>query len=195
MKQLNDSIYNWPNLVSSLRILMAPVMIYLAFSQQPHWFIAVLLFSEFTDVLDGYLARRLNQVTELGSRLDSWGDFVTYTTLAISAWILWPDIVLQELYYFAAIIYSFTLPVIIGLIKFRAVVSYHTWSVKAAVAVTIVGYILLFSGLMEWPFRLAAVLCVYAALEETFITLIVRQPHVDVRSFWQALQLRRLDHG
>lgn len=184
-------IYNLPNLVSCARIFLSPVLFFLAFNQSPLTFIAVLIFSEFTDVLDGYLARRLNQITELGSRLDSWGDFTIYSTIAVCAWILWPDIVHRELIYFLIIILCFTLPVVVGLLKFRMLAGYHTWSVKLAVAVTVLAYILLFTGLLDWPFRVAAFVCLWAALEEVAITLLMPRYHADVRSVWKALEYRK----
>ena len=188
MIQKREDIYNLPNLVSLIRILMAPVLFYFAITQQPYWFIGTLLFAEFTDVLDGFLARTLNQITEMGSHLDSWGDFVIYATIAICAWILWPDILQRELLYFFIIVFSFTIPVIIGFIKFRQFTSYHTLSVKLAVFVTVIAYILIFTGLLDWPFRIAAMLCLYAAIEEIAITLLIHHEHVDVRSVWQALK-------
>ena len=191
MTHEKEKIVNLPNLVSFVRILMAPVLFYLAFTQQPNWFIGVLLFAEFTDVLDGFLARTLNQITKMGSHLDSWGDFVIYTTIAICAWILWPDILQREILYFIIIVLCFTLPALIGFIKFHRFTSYHTWSVKLAVVVTIISYILLFTGLLDWPFRIAAVFCLYAALEEIAITLLTHHEHVDVRTVWQAVRYHR----
>lgn len=183
-----------PNIVSSIRILMAPVLLYLAVLQQPAIFLALVVFTTFTDVLDGFLARRLNQITELGARLDSWGDFTIYSVLAISAWILWPDIVMQERIYVLVIVASFTLPVLVGLIKFRTLTSYHTWSVKIAVAVTIIGYLLLFSGILAWPFKLAAVCCTYAAIEQIMITVVTRDEKVvDIRTLWQALRENKIE--
>jgi CDP-diacylglycerol--glycerol-3-phosphate 3-phosphatidyltransferase len=191
MKHEKEQIINLPNLVSFIRILMAPVLFYFALTQQPYWFIGVLLFAEFTDVLDGFLARTLNQITEMGSHLDSWGDFIIYSTIAVCAWILWPDIAQRERFYFFIIVLSFTLPALVGFIKFHRFTSYHTWSVKLAVAVTVIAYILLFSGLLDWPFRLAALLCLYAAIEEVAITLLIRHEHVDVKTVWQAIKYSR----
>ena len=191
MKETKEEIFNLPNLVSLIRILMAPVLLYFAITQQPYWFIGVLLFAEFTDVLDGFLARTLNQITKMGSHLDSWGDFVIYTTMAICAWILWPDILQRELLYFIIIVLSFTLPSLIGFIKFQQFTSYHTWGVKLAVFVTVVAYLLVFTGLLDWPLRVAAVFCLYAAIEEIAITLLIHHEHVDVRSVWQALKYNR----
>jgi cardiolipin synthase len=193
MRFSNRDIYNLPNFVSFVRILMAPVLFYFAFSQQPIWFLAALMFSGFTDVLDGFLARMLNQITDMGSRLDSWGDFTIYTTMAICAWILWPEIIREELVSYVVIVISFTSPVIVGLIKFRTITSYHTWTVKIAVVVTFVGYILLFAGWLDWPFRVAAVFCIIAALEEIAITLLIHHEHVDVRTVWAALKYNKED--
>jgi len=191
MNHTKDQIVNLPNLVSFVRILLAPGLFYFALTQQPYWFIGLFLFAEFTDVLDGFLARTLNQITKMGSHLDSWGDFVIYTTIAICAWILWPEIAQREIIYFIIIVFSFTLPAVVGVLKFHAFTSYHTWSVKVAVVVTVISYILLFTGLLDWPFRVAAFICLYAAIEEIIITLLIHHEHVDVRTVWQALKYHR----
>ena len=193
MNLANRDIYNLPNAVSVLRILMAPVLFYFALTQKPVWFLAALMFSGFTDVLDGFLARTLHQTTVIGSRLDSWGDFTIYSTMAICAWILWPDITATELTSYVVIVISITAPVIVGLIKFKTITSYHTWTVKVAVVVTFVGYILLFGGWLDWPFRVAAVFCAVAALEEIAITLLIHHEHVDVRTVWAALKYNKED--
>ena len=183
---------NFPNLISSIRICMAPLLFYFAFNQMEVWFLSALLFLGLTDILDGFLARKLNQTSEIGSHLDSWGDFTVYSSMAICAWILWPDIVQHELVYFGMIVASFSIPVVIGLIKFRRLTSYHTWSVKIAVAVTFLGYILLFAEIAQWPFVLASLICVYAGIEEIMITLVLQHERADVRSLWAAMQHKHL---
>lgn len=184
--------FNLPNLVSSIRVGLAPVLVYFAINQMEAWFLGVLLFSGFTDILDGFLARTLNQITALGAHLDSWGDFAIYSTMAICAWILWPDIVEREMLYFTMIIASFSIPIAIGLIKFRGLTSYHTWSVKVAVAVTFTGYVLLFAELAQWPFVLASLACVYAGIEQILITLTMNRERVNVSSIWAAMKYEQL---
>jgi len=184
--------HNLPNIVSTIRILMAPVLLYLAINNQAVIYIVALLFTEFTDVLDGYLARRMNLVSQLGAQLDSWGDFFVYSTMAISAWLLWPDIIVGEQAYIILIILCFTVPVLVGLIKFRKLTSYHTLSVKVAVAVTFVAYILLFTGLLNWPVKVAAACCFYAGIEQILITIFSRQAKtVDIKSIWHVLKENR----
>ncbi len=177
-----------PNLVSAIRILIAPLMFAFAFLGMENWFLGALVFSGFTDIIDGFLARRLNMITALGAHLDSWGDFTIYTTMAICAWIMWPGITQRELVSYALILFSFLLPVLVGLVKFGKLTGYHTWSVKVAVFVTFVGYIALYAELATWPFVLASVLCVIAGAEEILITIALREERTDVRSLLAALR-------
>ena len=182
------NFFNPPNIISLIRVFMAPVLLWLAYSQHITLYIIVLCFTLFTDVLDGFLARHFNMITELGSHLDSWGDFIIYTTMAIAAWWLWPEIIKEEIIYVMAIILSFVLPVIIGLKKFHTLTSYHTWSVKLAVFITLISYIVVFLDWQRWPIYLAAAVSVLAAIEEILITLLMKHEHADVRSVWHALK-------
>ena len=190
---IRQEIRQLPNLVSLLRILIAPLLFVFAFLQMEYWFLGALIFSGLTDVVDGFLARKMNQITSLGARLDSWGDFTIYSTMAICAWILWPDVTEAELVHYAMILFSLLLPAWIGLVKFGKITGYHTWSVKVAVLSTFVGYISLYTGLADWPFALAAWLSVIAGGEEILITLLLRHERTDVRSVFAAWRLRRQD--
>jgi len=184
-----QDIYTIPNLVSAMRILIAPLMFTFAFLQMENWFLAALIFSGGTDILDGLLARKFNMITPLGAHLDSWGDFTIYTTMAICAWILWPEITRQALLYYALILFSFLLPALVGLVKFGKLTGYHTWSVKIAVFATFAGYISLYAEIASWPFMFASFLCVYAGIEEILITFVLREERTDVRSLMAALRL------
>lgn len=63
-----------PNLISLLRLALVPVFVYLLISGHDLLAILVLAIAGITDFLDGYLARRLNQVTRLGQLLDPFAD-------------------------------------------------------------------------------------------------------------------------
>ena len=182
-----------PNLISLLRILMAPVLLLLAWQQKPVLYMLAVLFTLFTDVVDGFLARLLNQLTDLGALLDSVGDFIIYSTLLVAAWWLWPDIIIEELVTILVIIASFTAPVIVGLLKFRTLTSYHTWSVKLAVFISILAYVVVFSDWARWPLYVAAAVATLAAIEEIAITFVMRHAHANVQSVWHAFKYHRED--
>jgi len=68
---------NIPNTLTVLRIIMIPVLV-LVFYLPVHWHFlgafAVFSAAALTDLLDGYLARRLNQISQLGEFLDPVAD-------------------------------------------------------------------------------------------------------------------------
>jgi CDP-diacylglycerol--glycerol-3-phosphate 3-phosphatidyltransferase len=64
---------NVPNLITLSRLLGLPFLFVLCLSTDPvwqWWGLGIFLLAASTDWLDGYLARRLGQVTELGKFLD-----------------------------------------------------------------------------------------------------------------------------
>ena len=64
----------FPNMLSILRLLLVPVFLVLIISGSNLWAIGVLFLSGLTDYLDGYIARRFNQITRLGQLLDPAAD-------------------------------------------------------------------------------------------------------------------------
>jgi cardiolipin synthase len=88
-----------PNLLSVLRLALVPVFLYLILTDQPLLAFLVLAVASFTDWLDGYLARRLNQITRLGALLDPAADrlyiFATLIGLAVTGSIpIWLPVVI-----------------------------------------------------------------------------------------------------
>ena len=83
-----------PNAITISRLALLPVAIYLAIAKGQ--FIASTLLIAFigsTDFLDGYLARRLHQVSELGKIIEPSADRIVILTVGITAfiegWIPW----------------------------------------------------------------------------------------------------------
>ncbi|WP_061962107.1 CDP-alcohol phosphatidyltransferase family protein [Demequina flava] len=68
------AIWTLPNVISFIRILLIGVFGALFFAAQDGWAIVVLVAAGFSDFLDGFLARRWNQVTRLGRLLDPAAD-------------------------------------------------------------------------------------------------------------------------
>lgn len=67
-------MHNWrtvPNALSALRLLGIPLFLWLVLVQQADvWAFVVLVIAGASDWFDGYLARRLNQMSRLGELLD-----------------------------------------------------------------------------------------------------------------------------
>ncbi|MGY2874841.1 cardiolipin synthase (CMP-forming) [Marmoricola sp. URHA0025 HA25] len=70
-----STVWTLPNAVSALRLLGVPVFLWLVLGPEADVLAVLLLMvSGFTDWLDGYLARRLNQTSKLGEILDPVAD-------------------------------------------------------------------------------------------------------------------------
>lgn len=100
MKEKN---LNLPNLLALLRLLMVPLVVY--FIAQEDMLLAGGLFVTacFTDLLDGFIARRYSLTTRLGTWLDPFADklmavsvVVTFTVKGILPWFVTVIIFFKE---------------------------------------------------------------------------------------------------
>jgi cardiolipin synthase len=65
---------NIPNSISFVRLLLIPVFVWLALTNNLALACVTIFVASFTDWLDGYAARKLNQFTRLGQLLDPISD-------------------------------------------------------------------------------------------------------------------------
>ena len=87
-----DRVFTIPNLLSMARLLGVPIFLWLILVPQADGLaVALLVVSGITDYLDGYLARRLNQISRLGQLLDPIADRLYI--LAILVGLLVRDII------------------------------------------------------------------------------------------------------
>ena len=83
LKSLFTGCLTVPNLLSLIRILLIPVFGVLFYQGHIGWAVIVLVISGLTDFFDGKIARRFNQISELGKMLDPVADKLTQITIAI----------------------------------------------------------------------------------------------------------------
>lgn len=89
-----------PNVISSIRILLIGLFVYLFATQQYLYALIVFIVSAYSDVLDGFLARRYDWITKVGKVLDPLADklllitvlFCFYFSDMIPIWVLLPII-------------------------------------------------------------------------------------------------------
>ena len=76
-----------PNYLTVLRLILIPIIFYLILTK--HYTIAFILFStaNITDILDGYIARKYNLITDWGKLMDPLADKLTQIS-TISALII-----------------------------------------------------------------------------------------------------------
>lgn len=71
---VSDRVWTVPNALSVVRLLGVPLFLWLIIRGHDGWALAVLAGSAATDYLDGWIARRFDQVTRLGQLLDPVAD-------------------------------------------------------------------------------------------------------------------------
>ena len=82
-KTLFDGCLTIPNALSFLRILLVPVFAVLFMKGDYLWAFITLAFSGFTDFLDGKIARKFNQISNMGKILDPLADKLSQITIAV----------------------------------------------------------------------------------------------------------------
>ncbi|WP_277613038.1 CDP-alcohol phosphatidyltransferase family protein [Cryobacterium algoritolerans] len=73
-RQVSSRVVTLPNLLSMLRLALVPVFLVLLIRGEDSWALLVLVVASASDFLDGFLARRFDQVTRLGQLLDPAAD-------------------------------------------------------------------------------------------------------------------------
>lgn len=77
-----NQVFTIPNLLTMIRLLMIPVIIHLYCDDRNYTAAAAMvLLSGLTDVVDGIIARKCNQVSDLGKIIDPIADKLTQVTI------------------------------------------------------------------------------------------------------------------
>ena len=77
-------IVSIPNVISFLRLATVPIFIWLFVADRANPAVILFAIGASTDFLDGYLARRLDAITELGKLLDPLADRIFIVALAVA---------------------------------------------------------------------------------------------------------------
>ena len=83
LQLMNREQLTIPNIITVARILVTPLMAVMLARDPVAWAIPAILIG-LTDVLDGFLARRFNWITELGRILDPTADVIYTSAIAIA---------------------------------------------------------------------------------------------------------------
>lgn len=179
---------NWPNLLSLLRILLIPLFVLAFYIPLPGMnFVCAFIFglAGFTDWLDGYLARKLDQTTPFGAFIDPVADKM----IVVVALVL-----LVERYDSA----WFTLPAAVIICREIVVSALREWMAelgkRASVAVSYIGKIkttmqivallVLLGSLQEWNWLInIGIVCLYVAAALTLWSMMAY-----LKAAWPDLQ-------
>ncbi len=100
VKDLFSGCLTVPNFLSVIRILLIPVFAVLFLQEHYIIAIAVIIFAELTDLFDGMIARRFNQVSALGKILDPIADKLSQISIVVVLIIKYWDNAIKYLFMF-----------------------------------------------------------------------------------------------
>lgn len=83
MENRKQQIFTIPNLLSLIRLLMIPAIVVIYQNGNYLRAAAVVALSGLTDVVDGFIARRFNMVSDLGKALDPIADKLTQAAMLL----------------------------------------------------------------------------------------------------------------
>jgi cardiolipin synthase len=172
---MNKSHSNSINAITKYRIIVAPILMVLIFTAQFELFKWLLMFSFFTDLIDGYLARKYKVVSIHGARLDSIGDDLTVLAAVIGLFAFRSEFVRKEYAVLMVLFSLFVFQTIFALIRYKKMTSFHTYLAKTAALLQGLFFILIF--LLPEPlcflFYTAAVITGFELLEEIVLVALL----------------------
>lgn len=186
-----------PNVLSATRLVLVAPLWALALRGDAAAVGILLIVAGATDVLDGWLARRLDATSALGAQLDSLADNLLAPSGAAWLVMLRPDIVdalWTPLFLWLCFYAAF---MTVGWIRFRRFGNLHLWSAKAAAVVqyAFVLHALLLPGIPVALFGAAFVLSMLAILEGLAVQLVSRAVDEHAGSLLLVLAARRRPTG
>jgi cardiolipin synthase (CMP-forming) len=84
LPQVHENIYTLPNALTFSRLLAAPLVGYFILTHSPLPALGLFAYAGITDLVDGYLARRFNSQTVVGTVIDPMADKILMTTCVVT---------------------------------------------------------------------------------------------------------------
>lgn len=177
--------------------IMASLFLFLliSFNQKElfKWFLAI---SFFTDLIDGTLARKYKVTTESGAKIDSIGDDLTIAAAMLGVFVFDREFAEKQATIFLILLTLFVTQVVIAVIRFKRMTSFHTYAAKIA-AILQEFFFILFFFLSSPPyllFYLAAAVTGIGLAEEIMITVIIPEWKTNVKGIYWVLKKEKVEN-
>lgn len=174
------------NGITLYRIFAAPFLLILILNGRLDVFKWLLGLSFFTDLIDGYLARKYQVTSMLGARLDSIGDDLTVLVAMIALLVTQPAFIKQQIVIFIILLALFLIQAIYAFIRYGKFTSFHTYLAKASALLQ--GLFFLAFFFLDRPnmvlFYIAAIVTMLELIEETILVGMVKEWQTNVHGVW-----------
>ena len=193
-KKRKNIILLLPNLLSLYRIAAFPIILYFIITGKEQIYALLIVANFITDIADGFLARRLRLQSNLGARMDSMGDNLTYVLAFTGILVFKPEEInphLLSLFTFMILAVIMTLT---SLIKFKRFSSFHLYSFKTGGYIQGLFFItLFFYGFIEPFYYIMIFWAIFSCLEHIAIQLIIPSMRSDIKGIYWVLKEEQKD--
>jgi phosphatidylglycerophosphate synthase len=190
MQKLSYRIING---ITIYRIVAAPVLVILLFTDQINIFKWLLGVSFFTDAIDGFLARKYKVTSKLGSKLDSIGDDLTMLVGIIGLFVYRYDFIKEQKVLIFILLALFLIQNVLALIRYKKMSSFHTYLAK--ISAVLQGSFLILMFFFPEPvyllFYVAAAFTILDLVEEIILVLIISEWTINVKGLYWVLKKRK----
>ena len=174
-----------PNIISIFRIVLFPCLLFLIYLHEQSIFAWLFFIALLSDILDGLLARMWKVQTEMGAKLDSHADVLTFLAGILGVLIFEPGFWSQYLYWILAVLVIYFAEVIFSLFKFSSISSFHTYASRiAAYGLGIMLMSLFWFGQIEVFVLGSLVISMLAYFEEILILTLIKKLQPDVKGLY-----------
>jgi CDP-diacylglycerol--glycerol-3-phosphate 3-phosphatidyltransferase len=174
------------NGITFYRIIAAPFLLVLLFAKQYEVFKWLLGLSFFTDLIDGYLARKFKVTSILGTKLDSIGDDLTVLVGLIALFVLKLEFMKQHIIIFIILLVLFLVQITYGFIRYKKMTNFHTYLAKTAALLQ--GVFLILVLFTEEPslilFYVAAIVTMLELTEEIILIRLLPKWQANVKGIY-----------
>ena len=187
---MNSGKYYLVNGITLYRLVMAPVLILLVVYDRPDIFKWLLSVSFFTDVVDGYFARKFNVSSIFGAKLDSVADDFTIIAAMTGIIVFKREFLNQEITLIVLLLGLFIIQIVLALVRYGRISSFHTYGAKFAFLLQGLFIILLFFLPVPWLlfFYITCIVTALELIEEIIITLLLPEWKTNVKGLYWVLK-------
>ena len=128
----HKTTYYIVNAITLYRIVTVPVLLWLLFTHHFELFKWGIALSFFTDLIDGFLARKFGVTSIMGTKLDSIGDDLTVAVALIGLITIFPGFVRQHMTILIVLGVIFLVQLGYAFYRYGRMSNFHTWLAKTA---------------------------------------------------------------
>lgn len=190
---MKRTAYYLVNAITGYRLMAFFMLAFLLFQSNLHLFKWLLGVSFFTDLIDGFLARKLKVQSSFGARLDSVADDLTVLAGIAGMYIFKRSFFDEQFELLVLLLALFFIQTAVALYRYGKTTSFHTYLAKTA-AIFQGTFLILFFFMDQPPvflFYSAVFITAIELLEEIIISLVLPQWRTDVKGIFHVLRSLR----